>query len=180
MRARPMRFDRVGRGLQQGVEGLAGAVLFILMLLTTVDVTGRYFFNAPILGAVELTQLLLAVIVFLAFPTVTWREEHITVDLLDAVFPKPLVWLRQLVINAICATALLIMARRIWLLAERALGWGDATEFLRIPLGYLIAMMAIMTVIAGLLCALRALLYLLQGLNLLPRTAPSGEVPGYD
>ena len=161
MRAELSPTGRFGQVLQITLEGLAGLVLFAMMLLTTADVIGRYFFNSPVVGAVELTQLMLATIVFLAFPTVTWREQHITVDLLDAVFPKRLVWLRQAVINLICSVALLIMARRIWLLAERAVDWGDATEFLRIPTGYLIYLMSVIAGISGVLCALLVLSYVL-------------------
>ncbi|MCE8029978.1 TRAP transporter small permease, partial [Halomonas daqingensis] len=40
---------RVGRVMQLTLEGVAGATLFAMMLLTTADVTGRYFFNSPIL-----------------------------------------------------------------------------------------------------------------------------------
>ncbi|HSH57106.1 MAG TPA: TRAP transporter small permease, partial [Halomonas sp.] len=87
----PTRTARVGRALQLILEGVAGATLFGMMLLTTVDVIGRYFFNAPILGAVELTQLMLAALVFLSLPVVCWRQEHVSVDLLDAIFPARLV-----------------------------------------------------------------------------------------
>ncbi|RCV85674.1 TRAP transporter small permease subunit, partial [Vreelandella rituensis] len=58
------RWSNVGKVMQLGLEGVAGATLFALMLLTTADVVGRYFFNAPILGTVELTQQMLAAVVF--------------------------------------------------------------------------------------------------------------------
>ena len=54
------RWSNVGRVMQLALEGVAGATLFALMLLTTADVVGRYFFNLPILGTVELTQQMLA------------------------------------------------------------------------------------------------------------------------
>lgn len=166
------RWARVGQGLQVGLDGVAGFTLFLLMLLTTVDVAGRYFFNAPVRGSVELTQLMLAAVVFLALPTVCWREEHVSIDLLDAVYPKPLVWLRQLVINLLSSLLLWVMTRRVWALGERAFEWGDVTEFLRINTGYLIYLMAIMLAVSALLTLLRAVGYLLEGVGLVKRGGP--------
>lgn len=166
------RWARVGRCMQLGLEGVAGATLFALMLLTTADVTGRFFFNSPILGTVELTQLMLAAVVFLSLPVVCWREEHISLDLLDGVFPAWLVWIRQCLVNLLVSVALWVVARRVWALAERAFDWGDVTEFLRLPVGYLIGLMALMLAISALLTALRALLYLLEGVGLVTRGGP--------
>ncbi|MBH8581355.1 TRAP transporter small permease [Bisbaumannia pacifica] len=166
------RAARLGLVLQRGLEGVAGATLFALMLLTTADVTGRYFFNHPILGTVELTQLMLAAVVFLSLPVVCWREAHISVDLLDAVFPKGLIWFRQLVVNGVCGAALWVMTGRVWALGERAFAWGDVTEFLRIPIGYLIYLMALMLGVSTLLLGLRALGYLLEGMRIIERGGP--------
>lgn len=172
MQATTSRPAQAGRLLQGALEALAGITLFAMMILTTIDVFGRYFFNSPVTGSVELTQIMLAMVVFLAFPTVTWREEHITVDLLDGIFPRSVVWIRQMVINVICSVALLIMTKRIWALAERSVSWGDATEFLRLPIGYLIYLMAAIAGITGVLCAILALSYLLHGIGIRRRKGP--------
>ena len=165
-------WPRIGRGLQLTLEGVAGATLFGMMLLTTADVTGRYFFNSPILGAVELTQLMLAALVFLSLPVVCWRQEHISVDLLDAIFPARLIWVREVIVNLLVTAALWVMARRVWALAERAFEWGDVTEFLRIPYGYLIGLIAIMLALSALLTLARAVLYLLEGVRVIPQGGP--------
>lgn len=163
---------RLGRVLQLTLEGVAGATLFALMLLTTADVAGRFFFNSPILGTVELTQLMLAALVFLSLPVVCWREEHVSVDLLDAVFPARLIWLRQLLVNLIVTAALWVMAGRVWALGVRAFEWGDVTEFLRIPVGYLITLIAVMLGLSALLTLGRALGYFLEGIKVIERGGP--------
>ncbi len=58
-------------------------VLFALIGLTCVDVVARYVFNSPVAGAYELTELLLATLIFLALPLTTLAGEHIEVELLD-------------------------------------------------------------------------------------------------
>ncbi|MDR5903404.1 TRAP transporter small permease [Halomonas icarae] len=171
---------RTGRVFQLLLEGVAGATLFGMMLLTTVDVTGRYFFNAPILGAVELTQLMLAALVFLSLPIVCWRQEHVSVDLLDAIFPARLVWVREVLVNLLITVALWVMAQRVWALAERAFSWGDVTEFLRIPYGYLIGLIAIMLALSALLTLARAILYLLEGIKVIKRGGPLSPGGNHD
>ena len=61
---------------------VAGAVLLLLMLLTTADVVGRYFFNAPITGVFDLTQFAVLIMTFLGFAYCAWRGAHVVIELL--------------------------------------------------------------------------------------------------
>ena len=47
-------FDRL---ITPVLGGIAAVILFALMLLTCVDVVGRYFLNMPIYGGFELTEV---------------------------------------------------------------------------------------------------------------------------
>src|SRR5574338_449932 len=62
---------------------LSTVTLFAMMVLTVVDVIGRYILNAPLHGAYELTEVLLALVVFGAAPLVTRRGTHVTTSLFD-------------------------------------------------------------------------------------------------
>lgn len=64
---------------------VAGAALLWLMLLTVVAVVMRYVFNAPILGAQDISELSLAVVVFLGIPYCGWTGGHVAVDLISSV-----------------------------------------------------------------------------------------------
>jgi len=60
----------------------AGALaMFLLMLLTTLDVIGRSFFNRPITGTYELSRYALVVMVLLGIGYVQQGNQHIAVDL---------------------------------------------------------------------------------------------------
>ncbi|MGZ0247129.1 MAG: TRAP transporter small permease, partial [Alphaproteobacteria bacterium] len=63
----------------------AMAALFMLGIaaVTVVDVTGRYAFNSPIPGGVEVIEFLLGLTIFSALPLVTVKRSHITVELFD-------------------------------------------------------------------------------------------------
>ena len=61
----------------------AAALIFIMMMLTFADVVGRYLFTAPIFGAAEMIQFLLAMTIFGGLCLVNARDEHITVELFE-------------------------------------------------------------------------------------------------
>ena len=73
-------------------------LLFCLMAITCADVIGRYFFGTPVYGAFEMTEMLLAALIFVGLPLVTLRNEHITVDLLDPVAPDWLLRIQHVVV----------------------------------------------------------------------------------
>ncbi len=60
-------------------------ILFALMVITVLDVVGRYVLNAPLVGAFELTKLSMGLLVFSALPLVTARERHIVVGMFEPI-----------------------------------------------------------------------------------------------
>ena len=67
---------------------IALITLIAMMMLTTVDVFLRYFFDRPILGSIELVELFMISIAGLSLAWCTWRSGHIRVDLLLGLFSK--------------------------------------------------------------------------------------------
>ena len=65
------------------VESLLFIVLFAMVALTFCDVVGRRIFGKPIFGAHDLTEHLMAIMVFCGLPLVTAAAGHLSVDLLD-------------------------------------------------------------------------------------------------
>ena len=127
------------------LEVIAASGLFFLMLLTCVDVGGRYLFNNSVDGAVEITQIGLAIVVFAEMPVVTWRGGHILVDLLDSFVSLTVIKVLSLFSALIIASSFYVVAVRIWQLGERQLRRGVVTEFLQLPSGYLVEYIAIMS-----------------------------------
>jgi len=66
------------------------AMLFIMMVLGTVDVIGRYFFDKPISGTFEITEILLAGIVFFGIAHTQHLKGHVSVSLAYSRFPDRL------------------------------------------------------------------------------------------
>ena len=72
---------RVTRSISRALGTVANMLLCIMVVITCIDVVGRYFFAAPLLGAHELMTLAMGIMIFLGMPLVTAAEEHLTVDI---------------------------------------------------------------------------------------------------
>lgn len=66
----------------------AALILIFMMLFTTVAVSMRQFFNAPVLGVVDVMELSLVSLIFVCMPGVFLRDDNVTVDVIDHVLPR--------------------------------------------------------------------------------------------
>ncbi|THB75946.1 MAG: TRAP transporter small permease [Desulfobacteraceae bacterium] len=92
--------------------------LFFMMCLTVVDVVGRYIFNAPILGAFEMTEFLVLIMVFSFIGYAQAQKSHVTVDILFDHFPDKIKWLVSFINYLICLGMVFIIA---WMGFEKAI-----------------------------------------------------------
>lgn len=133
----------------------ASVILFALMIVTFIDVIGRYGFNRPLRGAFEGTELMLLVLIFAGLPLVSHADEHVTMDFIDhMVGPggrRVIAALAQLV----CAATLLGLSWLIWLKAGKIAAYGDTTDVLKIVLAPFVYFMAAMIALSGLIHAWR-------------------------
>jgi len=67
---------------------MAGVSLLIVMLIISLNVCLRYFFNKPILVTYEYSTYLFIMIVYFGFAYTTRREAHINVDVVVKRLPK--------------------------------------------------------------------------------------------
>jgi TRAP-type C4-dicarboxylate transport system permease small subunit len=67
---------------------VAAALLVFLMLYTSYAVLGRQLLDFSVLGVVELSELVLVALIFVALPGAFLRDENIVVDVIDQVVPK--------------------------------------------------------------------------------------------
>lgn len=140
------RQEAVPRNLTRRIMAvLCGTMLMIMMMLTVVDVIGRYFFAHPIPGATELTEILLVAVIFLGLPLVSLDRDHVAVDIVTEHLPKRIRTILDLVTTVVSSAVLGVVAWRIWVYADQIGAYGGATNTLRLPLaplGYLCAVSA--------------------------------------
>lgn len=128
----------------------SGMVLLAMMIITCLDVFGRYLLNKPLMGSTELTEIALGLVIFLALPVVSWRHEHVVVDIFDRFFSPLAHFIRALIIDLIFAIVLYFVGRRLLVLGERSLNYEEVSEFLHIPLGWSIQLMGAMCLLSAL------------------------------
>ena len=105
---------RVARGATLILE-ITGAILLVLMmLLTFADVIGRYFFNSPIDGAFEVTELMLATLLYCGLPLISLRDGHVTVDLFEHAMSVTFRRIRNLLVHLAMAASLVFVGIWLW------------------------------------------------------------------
>jgi TRAP-type C4-dicarboxylate transport system permease small subunit len=159
----PARALAAGRAvrLAEGVLGVIVAVLLMaMMLITVVDVIGRYGLKQPVPGAYELIELMLAIVIFTALPLVCLRDENITVSILIERFPARTRQIHAGVVSLLCAGVLAAVAWRLYAHAAQLASYGDVTMFLRLPRGPIGYTMAVLSALGAIALVVVAIDYL--------------------
>lgn len=81
-------FLKITTFINKAMSVVAMAVLCLMMVLTTIDVMGRYLFDKPVQGTFELTEIMLATIVFCSLAFCQFSKGHISVDIVVSRFSK--------------------------------------------------------------------------------------------
>ena len=110
----------------------AGLSLFIMMMVTVVDVTTR-FVGKPLLGFFEVTSLLLVCLVFLALAQTQAIKGNVSVEVFVARLPARWQGLVDLVTNLFCLGLTALMGYQTWLQSLDILANHQVTGTLFIP-----------------------------------------------
>lgn len=140
-------FEKV---LQWSSGLMAAMALFSLMWLTLVDVSGRKFLNNSVPGGLELTEILMVVVIFGALPLVSWRNEHVVFDSLDAYIPHWLKSAQARAVHLVCAGTFAFLAYLMTMRAQRFAEYGDTTVHLQLSISPIAWLMSALLLITGL------------------------------
>ncbi|PCH95001.1 MAG: hypothetical protein COB84_06765, partial [Rhodobacteraceae bacterium] len=135
------------------IEKILGALSIMLLTgltsLTCVDVVARWF-GAPISGAFELTQMMLAGLIYSALPLTTAAREHVEVELLSVALGKISDGFFHIVGHVISVLVLSVLGWRLWVHADRLAHEGAVTDSLELPfapIGYFASVSCILSAI---------------------------------
>nr|WP_321443732.1 TRAP transporter small permease [uncultured Cohaesibacter sp.] len=137
------------------LEGIAALLVTGLVLVTCVDVVGRYAFNAPLSGAFELTQVCLAALVFVALPLTTLHGGHVEVDLLLPFLPYKLRHALGRFGGAVMGLIFVYFAFRLAIMAQDQFAAGTRTAGLGISYWWLASLGGLSCFASGLLAIFR-------------------------
>ncbi len=129
----------------------SASVLFLMMMITAVDVVGRYLFNAPLNGGFEITEMLLAALIYCGLPLVSQRREHIVIDTFDSFMAPYVKRALDVIAEIVCSATLGGIGYLIFRRAVRVAEYGDTTNVLKLPLAPVAYLMGAMIVVAALI-----------------------------
>lgn len=75
--------ERLFKFIERVLAVFAGIALFIMMVLTFVDVVGRYGFNKSIFGTSEMIEVLMVIVIFAGMAFITSADQHIKVEIFE-------------------------------------------------------------------------------------------------
>lgn len=128
--------------LQRAVSLLLVAMLSAMVALTFVDVVGRRLFNTPVFGANDITEHLMALIIFSGLPLLTAQRGHLSIDLLDHWLLRP-AWRRwHQVVDGLIAAVLALIAWEYGVAVGEAMSIQEVSPALGIPRAWMYAYIA--------------------------------------
>lgn len=142
--------------LDQFLGFLAATVLMMLMIVTFIDVAGRYLFLAPLPGAFEMTEIMMAMLIFAGLPLVSRANQHVTVNLIIGLLSPKIRHFQRLITQIIMALVFGVMAWRMWIKAVEMLVQGDETAYLLIPIAPVAFFMTILLGVSSLIVAIQS------------------------
>ena len=106
-----LAINRVGKVLSI----IAGTALAVMMFLMAADVVCRYLFNAPIPGALELVEYMMAISIPLSIAFCTANRSHVSVEMIVEKLPTPLQAAISCVVTVLMVAFLVILSRQSFL-----------------------------------------------------------------
>ena len=121
---------------------LIGAVaLTAMMMLTVVDVIGR-FFKSPIFGSVELVGFLATIVVAAALPYTYKMGGHVGVEILVRLLPdKTQIWV-DLFTRMLTLVLFVLITWQMFLYAEDIQHTGEVSMNLQFPIYYIVYLLS--------------------------------------
>lgn len=147
MEARPMKVGL--KTLEHGVGALLVLMLFAMVALTFTDVLGRRLFNTPVFGANDITEHLMAIIIFAGLPLLTARRGHLSIDLLDHWLLRPAWRPWHKAVDVLIAAVLGLIACQYFIAIGESRSTNEVSQALAIPRWWMYAFISFTTALAA-------------------------------
>lgn len=120
---------------------LGAIALTLMMLLTVVDVIGR-FFKHPIFGSVELVGFLAVIVAAAALPHTYKIDGHVGVEIVTRMLPKRISLWVSLFTSTLSLCLFSVIAWQMFIYAEDIQAAGEVSMNLEFPIHYIVYILA--------------------------------------
>jgi TRAP-type C4-dicarboxylate transport system permease small subunit len=125
--------EKISYHINRIMNNISAAMMVLLTVVTIIDITGRFFLNKPLPGTIEVTELSLVLIVYLAFGYTEHHEEHVIIDTAYELMPKKAKEVSYMVAGLISFVIILLMSWQLYVYAGRMMVGRYETGVLKIP-----------------------------------------------
>ena len=122
------------RPLSRIMSQISSVILFLMMILTIVDVVLRKLASKSILGTVELTEFMLVILVFFALAQTEVLDGHVKVDLIMSRFSERVQGLMDMITQFVCFVLSLLITWSSLVYSEKMRLSQEVTQDLLIPI----------------------------------------------
>ena len=95
------RVEKILMGIANVLSVCSTAIVAAMMLLVVVDVLMRTFFNKPITGSTEITQMMMTGLI-LGFAKSCLGNDNLKVDVVADLLPKPAQYIMDMIMSVVC------------------------------------------------------------------------------
>jgi TRAP-type C4-dicarboxylate transport system permease small subunit len=131
--SRLSRADRLYNRLEGAFNLGGGIVIFLLVLLATTNILGRWLFDAPISGYIDWVEQSMAFFAFLGLAYTQREGGHIRMDIVVSRLRGRWLWLSELVSTLLMLIVSLVLIYGSWLHFYRAWDLGDSSLDINLP-----------------------------------------------
>ncbi|MEM6637311.1 MAG: TRAP transporter small permease [Pseudomonadota bacterium] len=130
------------------LEWVSAILLFTMMMLTFIDVVGRYVFTAPVFGAAEMIQFLLAITIFAGLSLVNAHDDHIVVELFEPQIKRAMGPAHRYIVQGFSVFAMAFITWELTEFAIEAHQLGKITIVLEWPLVIVAGSVAVLSAVS--------------------------------
>lgn len=127
------RTDRFFFRMESFLNLAGGMAIFLLVMLATINVLGRWIFSSPISGYVDWVEQAMAFIAFLGIAYTQRQGGHIRMDILIGHLHGRFLWFTELLTTCIMFVVTLVLIYGSYLHFWRAYSIGDSSLDINLP-----------------------------------------------
>jgi TRAP-type C4-dicarboxylate transport system permease small subunit len=133
MASRDWTFERVSDAVAIATERALGLALIVAIALNFVNVVGRYLTGFTLTGADEIEVYILIWIAFLGAAVVSWRRQHLRMDVLLGALPASVQAAVAVLETCVLAAVTLFVAFQSYRYVEKIYALGAVSDIARVP-----------------------------------------------
>ena len=130
------------------LEWFSSVMLLSMMVLTFVDVMGRYVFAQPVFGGSEILSAMLAFIVFAGLGITNARDDHIVLELLDHHVRRVMGRAYDIMVQGFSILAMALIAWVLAMAAVEAWHYDSRSYVLGIPSWMTVAVISALAILS--------------------------------